>query len=135
MIWVDIMNDNKCPYMYVVDGTYKHSPHQDAVFYVQDSEDELVMKVEDIPIIRYGYLRFWLPEKQIALRTTEALVKAGIYHDKHLEFHREQKTFEELEVPKFLVLSSQGKESFRTLDEALQCAYRINTLEGSHFNV
>jgi hypothetical protein len=121
--------------MYVADGTYKHLPHQDAAFYVQGGEDELVMKVEDIPIIRYGTLRFWLSEKQIALRTTEALVKAGIYHDKQLEFYREQKTFEELEAPKFLVLSHHGKDSFQTFDEALKWALKLNTLEASQPNV
>jgi hypothetical protein len=115
--------------MYVADGTYKHSPHQDPAFYAQGTEEELVMKIEETPIIRYGYLRIWLPQKQLALRTTEALVKAGITNDEYLQRHRELKTFEELEVPEFLVLSHQRKYSFKTLDEAIKWAFKQNKLE------
>lgn len=135
MIWVDIMKSNNCPYLKMADGTYKHAPHQDAVFYVQSDSHELVMKIGEIPIIRHGHLRFWLPEKQIALRTTDALVKAGIYHDDKLEFYRRKNTWEELEVPEFQVLSFQGMTSFTKFDAAIAWASRLNTLDGATFKI
>lgn len=135
--WIDLMGTNLCWYFDKLRTTNKmvHAPYQNAAFYAQGTQDELVIRIGEIPIIRYGYLRFWLASKQIALRTSESLIKAGIYHDEQLAFHKQNGTFEELEVPEFIVLGHKNKNSFQTLDEAIKWAFHLKKLDGATFQV
>lgn len=127
--WVDLLSLNECRRAF----KGKHEPQQEAEFYVNSNNYEVVYETDNYLVIRNGEMRYYKPTTEEVFRYTDVFLRAGYVHDIAFEIAIERGELQRVNNPWFEVVDKKNLNDeivFDYLDDAINEALRLNRKGG-----